>query len=106
MRFLDFHLKSEKMPPKVGNRSPSEVKKSGKIGALRVIFLGLRSKSKNRIGNAHSIGLRARMIPHITKSVHWFGFRLWCYRFESLLILNMVSVCTQCTRLMVPWCRL
>ena len=28
--------------------------------------MGLRSKSKNRIGNAHSIGLRARMIPHIT----------------------------------------
>ena len=27
------------------------------------------------------------MIPHITKSVHWYGFRLRCYRFESLLIL-------------------
>ena len=93
MRFLDFHLKSEKMPQKVGNRSPSEVKKFGKIWALRVIFSGLRSKSKNRIGNAYSIGLRARMIPHITKSVHWFGFRLRCYRFESLHILYFRLFC-------------
>ena len=60
------------------------------------IFSDLRWKSKNRIGNAYSIVLRSRKIPHMTKSVHWFGCRLWCYRFKSLHILYFRLFCRVC----------
>ena len=53
-------------------------------------FLG----SEIKIKKLHrSTGLRARMIPHMTKSIHCFGFKLWCYRFESLRIIYFRLFC-------------
>ena len=87
MRFLDFNLRPKKMTLKAQIFPDFLTSEGDRFPTFGGIFSDLRWKSKNRIGNAYSIVLRSRKIPHMTKSVHWFGCRLWCYRFKSLHIL-------------------
>ena len=95
MRFLDFDLRPEKMTLKAQIFPDFLTSEGDQFPTFGGIFSDLRWKSKNRIGNAYSIVLRSRKIPHMTKSVHWFGCRLWCYRFKSLHILYFGLFCTQ-----------
>ena len=95
MRFLDFDLRPEKMTLKAQIFPDFLTSEGDRFPTFGGIFSDLRWKSKNRIGNAYSIVLRSRKIPHMTKSVHWFGCRLWCYRFKSLHILYFRLFCTQ-----------
>ena len=94
MRFLDFDLRPEKMTLKAQIFPDFLTSEGDQFLTFGGIFSDLRWKSKNRIGNAYSIVLRSRKIPHMTKSVHWFGCRLWCYRFKSLHILYFRLFCT------------
>ena len=94
MRFLDFDLRPEKMTLKAQIFPDFLTSEGDRFPTFGGIFSDLRWKSKNRIGNAYSIVLRSRKIPHMTKSVHWFGCRLWCYRFESLHILYFRLFCS------------
>ena len=56
MRFLDFDLRPEKITLKA------------QIFPDFLTSADLRWKSKNRIGDAYSIALRSRKIPHMAKS--------------------------------------
>ena len=94
MRFLDFNLRPKKMTLKAQIFPDFLTSEGDRFPTFGGIFSDLRWKSKNRIGNAYSIVLRSRKIPHMTKSVHWFGCRLWCYRFKSLHILYFRLFCT------------
>ena len=94
MRFLDFDLRPEKMTLKAQIFPDFLTSEGDRFPTFGGIFSDLRWKSKNRIGNAYSIVLRSRKIPHMTKSVHWFGCRLWCYRFKSLHILYFRLFCS------------
>ena len=93
MRFLDFDLRPEKMTLKAQIFPDFFTSEGDRFPTFGGIFSDLRWKSKNRIGDAYSIVLRSRKIPHMTKSVHWFGCRLWCYRFKSLHILYFRLFC-------------
>ena len=93
MRFLDFNLRPKKMTLKAQIFPNFFTSEGDRFPTFGGIFSDLRWKSKNRIGNAYSIVLRSRKIPHMTKSVRWFGCRLWCYRFKSLHILYFRLFC-------------
>ena len=93
MRFLDFDLRPKKMTLKAQIFPNFLTSKGDRFPTFGGIFSDLRWKSKNRIGNAYSIVLRSRKIPRMTKSVHWLGCRLWCYRFKSLHILYFRLFC-------------